>query len=32
MSYDDDLEVIEEQEQGAREVGMIDLVLDGILA
>jgi hypothetical protein len=32
MGSDDDLEVIEEQDLGARVVGMIDLLLDGIFA
>ena len=32
MGSDGDLEVIEEQDQGARQVGMIDLVSDGIFA
>ena len=32
MGSDDDLEVIEEQDLGARVVGMTDLLLDGIFA
>jgi hypothetical protein len=32
MGSDDDLEVIEEQDLGARVVGMIDLLLYGIFA
>lgn len=31
MGSDDDLEVIEEQDRGARHAGMIDLVLMGYL-
>jgi len=32
MCSDDDLDVIKEQDLGARPVGMIDLLLDGIFA